>query len=522
MPRTLIGAKIRERRRALGLTQARLAAALGISTSYLNLIESNKRNIGGKLLRQMADALAIALEDLDGAAERRLISDLNELTAEPLLAELGLDPLQAADFAGRYPDWARALIRLHRAWLDRGEAVSALSDRLNQDPFLGDAVHSVLGRVAAIRSSSEILETVEDIEPGQRQRFVSIIAAESRRLTDVAQALAAYFDRAHVGTRSITPVEEVDDFLLEHHNYFPTLEQAAAALRAAAGIEGICRESTLAEYLRAAHGVRVVLAPATGAGEAGRGDGFDPDARTLVLADTAARATRRFELARLAAARYQDGGAVEQLLSSARQLSSESARRRARRALCSYLAAALLMPYDEFYLAAQRSRYDIDYLAQRFETSFEQVCHRLVTLSRPGASGVRFGLMRIDPAGFLTKRFPLPHLPLPRHGNACPLWAGYEAFQTPGATVRQIAEFPTGERFLFLARAVEKTRPAFTLPRRLISIMLACDVLHADRIVYADGLNLSSSAPATPVGSNCRLCVRRDCGYREEDPIIDA
>jgi predicted transcriptional regulator len=55
-----------------------------------------------------------------------------------------------------------------------------------------------------------------------------------------------------------------------------------------------------------------------------------------------------------------------------------------------------------------------------------------------------------------------------------------------------------------------------------MSIMLACDALHADRIVYADGLDVASSAKATPVGSNCRLCVRRACAYREEDPIIDA
>lgn len=518
MPRTLIGAKIRDRRRTLGLTQARLAATLGISPSYLNLIESNKRSIGGRLLKRMAETLEIALEDLDGAAERRLIGDLEELAAEPMLADLHLDPSGAADFAGRHPDWARALIRLHRAWRDRGEAVNALSDRLNQDPFLGDAVRSVLGRVAAIRSSSEILETVDDIEPRQHQRFVSIIAAESRRLTDVAQALAAYFDRAHVGTRPITPVEEVDDFLFERNNHFPALEQAAAALRADAGIDGVCRESTLVEYLGRAHGVRVAAAPESGRHE----DAFDLASRTLVLADTAPRATRRFALARLAAALFREGRPVEEALAASSLLSSEAARRRARRALWSYLAAALLMPYEEFLAAARRARYDIDYLAQRFEASYEQVCHRLVTLRRPGASGVPFGLMRIDPAGFLTKRFPLPHLPLPRHGNACPLWAGYEAFQTPGATVRQIAAFPTGERFLFLARAIEKTRPSFTLPRRLISIMLACDVLHADQIVYADGLNLSSSAPTTPVGSNCRLCVRRDCDYREEDPIIDA
>jgi predicted transcriptional regulator len=43
-----------------------------------------------------------------------------------------------------------------------------------------------------------------------------------------------------------------------------------------------------------------------------------------------------------------------------------------------------------------------------------------------------------------------------------------------------------------------------------------------DGRIYADGLDLSAAAPATPVGANCRLCVRRECLYREEDPIIDA
>ena len=92
------------------------------------------------------------------------------------------------------------------------------------------------------------------------------------------------------------------------------------------------------------------------------------------------------------------------------------------------------------------------------------MCHRLVTLRRPGAEGIPFGMMRVDPAGFVTKRFPLPHLLLPRHGNACPLWAVYKAFQTPGVLERQLVEFPNGSRFLMLARAVEKENRVARVP----------------------------------------------------------
>lgn len=490
-PAVLIGPKIRDRRRALGVTQAALSAQLGISASYLNLIEAGKRNIGGGLLKRIADALGLSVGELDGAAERQLLADLAELAAEPLLAELRLDAAATAELAGRHPAWARALVLLHRAWLDRGRAVSALSDRLSQDPFLADAVHNLLTRVSSIKSSAEILESVDDLAPPQQRRFVSIIGGESRRLAEVAQALASFFHRDRTDPRSTTPAGEVDDFLLDSGNYFPALEEAAATIRAAAGLEGPCSERLLRAFLeRGAH------APA-------------------------AEGATRFELARLAAER-SGAAAIARAMQAATRLSSDAARRRAQRALTGYVAAAILMPYEAFIAAARELRYDVDALGRRFDASFEQVCHRLVTLRRPGDEGVAFGLMRVDAAGFASKRFPLPRLSLPRHGGACPRWPLYQALHSPGALVRQLVEFPDGERFLFVARAVEKRGPAFPLPRRIASVMLACEVLQADRTVYGDGLDLRSSARAAPVGANCRVCPRADCAHRQEDPVIGA
>ncbi|MGE0797640.1 MAG: helix-turn-helix domain-containing protein [Lautropia sp.] len=528
MRASLIGATLRERRRTLGITQAALAAQVGISASYLNLIEGDKRSIGGTLLKRIAEALGLALAEIDGAVERRLVADLDELCGEPLLADLGLEPGSTPALAGRHRPWARALARLHRAWLDRGHAVNALSDRLHQDPFLRDAVHSLLTQVTAIRSSAEILQTVEGLDAARRARFVAIVDQESMRLAEVARSLAAYFDQDTAGARSVTPAEEVDDFLFDRDNHFAELEQAAADFCAAAAVggdRGDGSEAALAEYLRRAHRVDVVLRPVAGLvpGEIRQVRdlaAFDAASRTLVLAEEAGPATRRFELARLAAELFTQGQPVDGLLAQAGQLGSDAARRRARRALSAYLAAAVLLPYEPFLDTALRLRYDVDRLVQRFGASFEQVCHRLITLRRPGAAGLPFALMRIDAAGFTSKRFPLPRLALPRHGPACPMWAVYQALHVPGTIVRQLAEFPDGQRLLFVARTVEKSRPAFSAPRRLQSIMLACDALHADQTVYGDGLDLGSSAPVVPVGPNCRLCVRRDCVYRAEDPII--
>ncbi|HEX6016552.1 MAG TPA: short-chain fatty acyl-CoA regulator family protein [Burkholderiaceae bacterium] len=489
----LVGPRIRDRRRALGITQASLAAALGISASYLNLIEAGRRSIGGALLKHIADALGLAVDDLDGAAERRLLADLTELTAEPVLHGLGLDRAAAADVAGHHPQWARALVALHRAWLDRGRAVNALSDRLRHDPFLADAVHSLLTRVAAIKSSAEIVEHAENLAPAQLRRFATIVGSDSRRLADLAQALAAFFERAHSAVRSVTPAGEVDDFLADRDHYFPALEEAADALRKTAGITGDDDiEPRLASLLESRHGER----PPPG--------------------------TTRLELALRAAESTGGDDPLAAELQRATSLTNDAARRRAGRALAAYLAAAIVMPYDEFLAAARRVKFDAEALGRTFGVGFAHACGRLVTLRRPGAEGVPFALMRIDAAGYLTRRVPLPRLTLPRHGSACPLWAIYLALQSPGALVRQLVEFPGGERFLLVARTVDEPGPAFPMPRRLASVMLACNVLYADQTVYCDGLDLASAARAVPVGPNCRVCPRTDCAFRQEDPVIDA
>ena len=52
----------------------------------------------------------------------------------------------------------------------------------------------------------------------------------------------------------------------------------------------------------------------------------------------------------------------------------------------------------------------------------------------------------------------------------------------------------------------------------MVSVMLACDVLHADRTIYGSGLDLSDPSSDIPVGPSCRLCTRRDCASRQEEP----
>jgi len=491
MRQNLAGLKIRARRKQAGLTQSELARRAGISPSYLNLIECNKRAIAGGLVDRIAAGLGVERSALDGEAERRIVATLEEIASEPELEGPSGHPGPAENLVGRNPGWAGLILSLHRAWRDESQAVVALADRLSRDPFLGDSVHRMLTHAASIRSASEILGT-EDLSDTERQRFLSIVTADSQLLSAAAKSLLEFFDSTRIRVRSATPAEHVDAFILAEDNCFPALESLAAGFLARR-LEGETSAAAAARLLAA----RSLDAP--DAGVAGNA------------------ATRRFTLVR-AALKDDTAAALGAFLESHPALLSEESRRLAASAMHSYAAAAVLMPYEPFLEAAERWRYDIDALCRLFDVSYEQAAHRLATLRLPGAQGVRFAFMRSDASGFVTKRLPLPRLSLPRFGNACPLWTIHAAFQTPGLTARGFGELPSGDQFLFFARAVEKHPPSAALPRHLVSVMLACAAADAARVAYGDGID--RAAATAPIGTICRLCPRADCGHRQEARLI--
>ena len=489
MARNLTGLKIRALRRQRDLAQGELARRVGISASYLNLIELDKRAIAGGLVDRIAAELGVERSDLDGVAERRVVASLEEIAADPVIASGGDYPGPAEELVGRNPAWAALVLRLYQAWLDQNQAVLALADRLNRDPFLGDSVHRMLTNVTSIRAAAEILEADDALTPADRRRFLSIVAADAQKLSGTAHALLEFFNSAHMRVRSATPAEHVDAFILATDNYFPELEAVAADFLATGRTPDAAAEKLPAASRR-----------------------FSAEATVAERPET-----RRFRLLK-ESLQPVVAQPIQALIQNHAALVSEESRTLATSALAAYAAAAVLMPYEPFLEAAERWRYDLDALSRLFGVSYEQAAHRLATLHRPGAEGVRFAFMRTDASGYVTKRLPLPRLSLPRYGNACPLWAIHAAFQNPGVSARGFGELPSGEQFLFFARAMEKRPSSAAAPRHLLSVMLACAVDDAGRVAYGDGIDLAKAM--APIGMICRLCPREVCGHRQEAPLI--
>ncbi len=302
------------------------------------------------------------------------------------------------------------------------------------------------------------------------------------------------------------PSEDVSDFLQRHMNYFPEIEELAERVRRDARADEDLGRG-LNNYLEDRLGVVVEIARASADPATLRR--YDPLQKRLTVSELLPPRSRNFQLAHqiglLTGSELFDQLVKDPLLQSA------DARALARVALANDFAGAVLFPYMPFLEAAEQSRYDIELLGHRFRTSFEQVCHRLCTLRRPGAVGVPFHFLRVDIAGNISKRFSGSGIRFARFAGACPRWNVFSAFLTPGMIKTQVSEFPDGARYFCISCTIRKVAQGYTQRHALHAVGLGCDLEYAKKLVYADGVDLGH---VIPVGVTCRLCEREDCSER--------
>lgn len=491
------------------MTQVELARRLSISPSYLNLMEHNQRALTPPLLVKLRDIFAIDLRAFSGNEEAQLLAEIMEVFGDPMFRGGGPRREDLEQVVGASPELARRILALYRAYRGAQEEVADLGQRLASDPFLETASHRLLTLITSVRSFSEILRDNVDLAATQRQAFLEILVEESGKLTELVNEVFAF-----IGGEGLqhprggeTPGDEAANFLQGRNNHFPTLEDAADRLRAAGPADPNDLYAAALDRLRGDHGVTVRAVD--GAAPDAR---FDSEGRTLFLAADRPPATLAFRATRQLAL-LSCADAIEAELDTA-TFASEAGRRTTRDQLAGYVAGAVLMPYQAFLAAAGDLRHDIGRLRHRFGVSFEQACHRLTTLQRRGAEGVPFHFLRIDIAGNVFKRFSASGLPIPRYGGICPRWNVHSAFLQPGRIDVQVAQLPDGEAYLFVARADTKPGGAYGAPRSHYAVAIGCDLSFAERVVYADRLDLKSPSTGVPVGLNCRQCPRDDCGQR--------
>ena len=312
---------------------------------------------------------------------------------------------------------------------------------------------------------------------------------------------------------ALTPSDWVRDFIQGQRNYFADLDERGEAL--AGDLHPQPQDFAVAarDRLSERHRIEVRIVSTEVLTDTLRR--YDHHRKRLFLSEALSGPGRSFALA------YQLG-----LLEHAEAISAVMARAHApdaetqsllRVSLANYLAAATLMPYGAFHDVCERNAYDIDRLCARFGVSYEQACHRLTTLARPGARGLPFFMMRVDCAGNISKRFASAAFPFSRFGSACPRWNIHASFKTPGRILTQIVETLDGARYFTFSRTVARATGAYAPEDSELAIGLGCELRHAGRLIYARGLDLAAPR-AVGVGPSCRLCERAACPQRAAEP----
>jgi len=311
------------------------------------------------------------------------------------------------------------------------------------------------------------------------------------------------------------PGEVVSDFLQENENYFPKLEEFATNFFSKIQINNRVGYAAICEYLRNKHGIEVKdvvpdeTKPFT--------KQFDLTKKIFLVSDYLNLETKKL-YAGAQVAQLEAGNVIDEYLNTF-SFPSEESKKLSKVALLNYAGAAIIMPYKPFYEECVKQRYDVELLQNTFAVSFEQVAHRITCLQNPKMKGIPFHMLRADVAGNISKRFSLSGIEIPRYGGACPRWNIYKAFTMPGKINAAVSKMSNGDKYVCIARTVEKGIGKHGMEKTLLSIGLGCQVKYAKDFVYADSLNLNDKKTETPIGVNCRTCDRMDCQQRAFPPL---
>jgi XRE family transcriptional regulator, fatty acid utilization regulator len=448
--KTFSGARLRRLRQERGLTQAALAQALELSTSYVNQLENDQRPITVSVLIALTERFDLPPQYFSSDTDARLVADLSDLFTETG-AEHGNSRTQIEEFVARMPEIGRSLVTVHRR----------------------------------LRDATEELE-------GYRSRATAETSLPSERPM---------------------PFEEVRDFFYDRHNYIGELDLAAERLFTESGMRPGGLDIQLTELMRDQFGIVVVIdsglsgdLPETSKRR------YDADTKVLKIARWLLPGQRAFQIATQLALLSQSD-LISAIVATDHELSTES-RGVARVGLANYFAGAFLLPYTEFHQAAEELRYDIDLLGRRFEVGFETICHRLSTLQRPKKRGVPFIFVRTDKAGNISKRQSATAFHFSRVGGSCPLWVVHDAFAQPGRIARQVAQMPDGRSYFWVAKTTAPEGRGYLGQRKSFAVGLGCDLAYADKLIYSTGVVLDDPTTAVPIGAGCKICNREACAQR--------
>lgn len=454
------GPRIRRIRNGKGLTQTAMADGLGISPSYLNLIERNQRPLTVQLILKLASVYKVEPEDLQAGAAGS-IAALREVFADPLLAgELPGDQ-ELVEIAEAAPNAAAAIVRLHRAYREQAGRLSDLSELLARE-----------GRATSLSAARLPIDEVREAFERRPNHFASLEEEAEAFSTvldpgdDLEAALKTWLKREHgIAVRTL-PVAAMPNWRRRYDRHSQRLF-VSERLSPFDQLREIALEACLLRFQVAVAG----------------------EIQALKLSTDEARRLARFELARYSAhALMMPYGAFH--------------------------AAALRARYDIDVLRS-RFRVSFEQAANRL-TMLQRPGASGVPFFMLEVDNAGHRFRRAGAQGFPQGRFGGGCPKLAVHAAfAQPGQILVEAVEMPDG-----AEFLTIARTLEGPQGSFSERPRRTAILLGCDIAHADEIVYSAALPAASpAATHPGHVPAIPVGPACRLCERAGCLARAEPPV---
>ncbi|WP_415403716.1 helix-turn-helix domain-containing protein [Tateyamaria sp. SN3-11] len=226
-PKLYAGAKLREVRTRVGLTQKDFAAKLGVSLPYLNQMENNNRPVSTSVVLSLAQEFGLDVTELSSGDGERLVSDMREALADPVFSG-DMPPL--ADLrlaASNAPALAHAFLDLHRAYRQTHERLASLDEALGREdararpsPWeeVRDFFHYCDNYIDAVDRAAEHFATAEGRHNNIRVAAVAALSNAGVTVsfddTDTLRRFDPETRSLHISTRA-TPPSQTFQMLLQ-------------------------------------------------------------------------------------------------------------------------------------------------------------------------------------------------------------------------------------------------------------------------------------------------------------------
>ncbi len=354
------GARLKRLRQRLGLTQTQMAAAIGVSPSYLNLIERNQRPLTVQVLLKLSAVYGVDVAELSAGDSEEAVEALKEVFADPLLTGELASSTELAEFAEAAPNAARGMARLFEAYRESLERLSDLS-------------HSL------------------------------------------AKAGEAGGDDPTGETSARLPLQRVTGYFEEAGPFFPAIEAEAEKIAAELKLRDDPHEA-LKAHLKARYRVELRILPDhVMPSEQLR---YDRHTLRLFISERVPFLERPFLLARqIAFLGHRD--LLDRLAVEAGMTEPEAARI-CRNGVARRLAEAILAPGERLAAAARETGFDLELLSRRLALQPSRIAQRLVALGAGGAHSLPPAfLVTLDGAGAVIARVAGAGFRLPRRAPPC-------------------------------------------------------------------------------------------------------